>query len=280
LAKYAGRAGLTSVAAETPSFRLKVCRAERHLEELKTEIADYSKIRPYEAIRDVEADPQAYVYRARLREEPPPRIALIVGDFMHNLRSSLDHLAVALSVGGKWKRKAYFPVAVADYWQRSIETGEYADKFAAERERWHRYTGGIAEAPLAIIKALQPYKSGQDADTHPLRVLHALDNADKHRRLATLTLGLLDATTTIHDPAGGALFSQRLPGMVQDGAVVASFPFADASAEVDVHIHGAAQVAVEIAWEEGGLLKLPDGLQDLVVFVRRRVIALLEPFVF
>jgi hypothetical protein len=263
---------------ERPSFHLKVGRAERHLEELKTEISEYSKIRPYEAVRDRQLDPNAYVYRAHLREDPPPCLALIVGDFIHNLRSALDHVAVALSKA-KWKSKAHFPFVEHDLWETDIETGEYVSKWATDRELWARYTSGMAEEPLAIIKALQPYRSAEDAATHPLRILHTLDNTDKHRRLAIVTLGLLNAATTIYTDDRSALFHQWLPGMVEDGAVVAAFPFEDASAEVNVHIHGAAQVAIEMTWANRGLLKVPDSLTDLVKFVQANVISPLEPFV-
>ena len=264
--------------ARVASFRLKLDRAERHLKELKDELAKYSEVRPYEARRNREIDAQVYIYTAHLREKPPPVLGLIVGDFIHNVRSSLDHIAVALSPRSR-KNKASFPIETDFIWERDVETAEYVEKFADKRARWCSATKGIVQDPLAIIEGLQPYDRWQDPGTHELRVIAALDNADKHRELAVVTLGLLNASTTISDPSGNSLFHQWTPGVLEDGAVVAAFPFADMRAEMDVHIHGAVHVGVKMAWTNPvGILTIPDGLELLLNFVREMVIAPLEPF--
>jgi hypothetical protein len=98
-------------------------------------------------------------------------IALIMGDFIASLRSSLDHLAwqLALLGGGTPSRDICFPICEKD----SLET----------QLKIARSTYGIPDTAIPIVKSLQPYKS-EDAykSTHLWR-LNMLWNIDKHRHL-------------------------------------------------------------------------------------------------
>jgi hypothetical protein len=102
---------------------------------------------------------------------------LLLGDIVHNYRSSLDHVAWALYKRGrtpsltKWQEQGiYFPIA-------------------RERDQFNRWLigkrpklPGARRADVAIVRRFQPYITGQRRlNRHVLVVLDDLANADKHR---------------------------------------------------------------------------------------------------
>jgi hypothetical protein len=86
------------------SWRLKVERADRHLEEVKSAMADYASRQPFRAVRASQPKNQRHIwlYRLEMTEEPDPMILVIIGECLYDLRSALDHLAVAMApkIGG------------------------------------------------------------------------------------------------------------------------------------------------------------------------------------
>jgi hypothetical protein len=80
-------------------WRLKLDRAEEHLKNLEGEVAAYIHSDPYKAIRVTDCQQHSDCWRYLLHLSPPPTIplVLILGDAIHNMRSALDHLAVALA---------------------------------------------------------------------------------------------------------------------------------------------------------------------------------------
>src|SRR6185312_1300434 len=70
--------------------RLKVCRAEEHLQALKESIADYVASVPYELA--AEDDGETVNLVLTLISHPDPTIGAVIGDCLHNLRSALDYL--------------------------------------------------------------------------------------------------------------------------------------------------------------------------------------------
>jgi hypothetical protein len=89
------------------------------------------------------------------------------GDIVHNLRSSLDHLAYQLVIvgsGGEPTRRVEFPIA--------------KDLATYESEK-ARKVEGMRERAIKQIDNLKPYKAGNQL----LWRIHELDNIDKHRTL-------------------------------------------------------------------------------------------------
>ncbi|MDA8303258.1 MAG: hypothetical protein M0005_17365 [Actinomycetota bacterium] len=92
---------------------------------------------------------------------PPARLAALIGDCVHNLRSALDHLATYLleANGARPSPGTHFPIALTQ------------DVFA------HTIS---AFAPLPqqardTLLAVQPFQLGSEsADAHELWVLHQL----------------------------------------------------------------------------------------------------------
>jgi hypothetical protein len=187
----------------------KVYRAARHMEELQTLLQGVYQ----DAARTIvlKQETNSGDYGAILPAVPriPPEASALIGDFVHNLRSSLDHLAFQLVFAAKnrdggrktSKRKAHFPIYV--------HPGRYSDTSLA----------GADKAARALVKALQPFRD----KTHTLWLLDALDSWDERRPLRVvahdMTPGILDMS----------LYEQvwlRDPGPAVDNAQLARLRFA------------------------------------------------------
>jgi hypothetical protein len=142
--------------------RLKVKRAERHVDEIKTLLADFLKTDFCKV--HIEADPKTGDNLLKLDSiaKVPPEIALAVGDAIHNLRTAMDHVA--------------FDILGTDADWISFPMGKKRDDVITTRQ--HR---AIKEAfpDLAdfIADTIQPHRGGDFA----LWEIGALDNLDKHR---------------------------------------------------------------------------------------------------
>ncbi len=98
--------------------------------------------------------------------------ALIAGDFIHCLRSCLDHLAwqLALLGGDTPSRDICFPICEKDSLDAQL--------------RITRSTYGIPDAAISVVKSFQPYHSGDAYKSTHLHRLNTLWNIDKHRHIA------------------------------------------------------------------------------------------------
>jgi hypothetical protein len=117
--------------------------------------------------------------RAFLEPGPPPRIGVLCGDVVHNLRSALDHLANALVVanGGAPKEGSggtQFPIHVGG----GVSVA-------------HRPGPGASASAMWILEKVQP---GDITD--PLAVLNRLSNVDKHRTVNVLIVDFQDFEVT------------------------------------------------------------------------------------
>lgn len=159
----------------------KLLRAREHIFELDAAIGYYLQLWEDEIIHiEVHEHKDGSHWRLVGRwpavVPPPLRIALLVGDAVHNMRSTLDHLACALVLA-----KGNKPVVGSGGTQFPIFSSATNDR---GNPRQITVAGGVAEEALALIEGLQPYnRSSQDPDSDPLAVVANLDNADKHHTL-------------------------------------------------------------------------------------------------
>ncbi|MEM6429306.1 MAG: hypothetical protein AAF708_08720 [Deinococcota bacterium] len=142
---------------------IKVNRAKSHLDELSRSVKEFMGSTPYEIVTREEDDGDL-VYRVKIKSEPPVEWSAIIGDIVHNLRSSLDLLAWQLVIhNGKTPDKSvYFPIGLA-------ETG-YGKQLRSS-------IGNASSKSKKLIRRLKPFLGGNKILTQ----LHALDICDKHR---------------------------------------------------------------------------------------------------
>ncbi len=153
--------------------RLKLARAEHHLETLDRQITSFFGREPYSISYERKPDAGQHVYRVHVSETPPLAFGIIIGDCLQNMRSALDHLVwqLALRSGKRTtpSRLTAFPVCDTREAFRSKGTkNKVADLTAEDR------TG---------IERLQPFQIGGAARDHWLWHLNELSRIDRHRIL-------------------------------------------------------------------------------------------------
>ena len=143
---------------------LKLERARTHADELQKEIKDFLRKSPYRLV--VQNINKRKILRVEQTIGIPNIIPLLLGDFVHNCRSSLDHLATDLVLANQGGISGLlFPTGI-------------------DQEAFHKaLTGPITKAGDKVVAALtdaQIYRGGKGSS---LRGLHELDIADKHKML-------------------------------------------------------------------------------------------------
>lgn len=98
------------------SWWLKVKRAAQHYIEMRDMVEAYEQTCPYRAERMVShAKGQRHIWRyvVRVTQQPDPRMSVVIGEFVHDMRSALDHVAVAIAPGNR-RNSAGFPICADD----------------------------------------------------------------------------------------------------------------------------------------------------------------------
>lgn len=167
------------------SVELKLGRAEEHIGTLDAEIQAYFVNEPYSAYRLVENGGTDHVILWSQCSPPPERFGLIAGDAIHNVRSSLDHMAVALARSGaaaldanvseEEERRLQFPITMsAEEFQTQVTRGAL---------KW------VPDKAVAVIESRQPFNAlPKNPRLFPLYEISQFDNADKHRELTVALL--------------------------------------------------------------------------------------------
>lgn len=254
----------------THQYQLRLDRALYHMQCLESEVSRWLEKRPYRVINEFEAESGKKVVRIEVLEPPPAHFSLIVGDCVHNLRSTLDNLIYELAIArGQPSRKVeetlMFPIF------------RNAKEFTAKGKYRVR---GIAPEAQAIIERLQPYNRGYPYSFDPLWTLHELSRRDKHR-LPNLIL-LTPKIITEYSARGGLIsdISWIVSGPIEGSAVVARYrPVNNPEAEMDVQLDDTLSVGVGgIRPFPGHLRPIGDNLRVWRYFIIDKVVAALRPF--
>jgi hypothetical protein len=191
-------------------IRLKIKRAKHHISDCEVLARAPNKSGFYGLKPEQDPKTGDIFYRIWFPRDPPDEFALVAGEAIHQLRSSLDHLAWQLveANGGLPDDKTGFPICKTP---------------PKKKAGFERKVMGICPGAISVINALQPYQSGDDA----LWKLQELNNIDKHRFLYVAIHALADATVHRSKPAvpGAettvtASFSGSQRVMLQNGAIV------------------------------------------------------------
>jgi hypothetical protein len=161
--------------ARPDSVKWKLIRAQEHLDVLRAMTALYYKTHPAKVVRKLEGSPGEFIGEVVADFPVPTRFALIIGDFLQNLRSCLDYLVWELVLAAKNNpTHNMFPICTTP------------EAFNAQVAR-HRLDGVPVDA-IAEIEALQPYHDGQDPKGNVLTLLDNFCNINKHRRVLTTVI--------------------------------------------------------------------------------------------
>jgi hypothetical protein len=196
-----------------PVFRIS--RAREHIYNLQVETQMFLHENPYGFIREPDPEPGFQRIRATVNVPPPRRLSTILGDAIHSLRSSLDHLAwqLALMTTPKPFKKTAFPLNINQP-TKPIQT-----------------LNVIRDLPVGaknVVESVQPYHGGQWSY---LGVLHRLWNDDKHRALVLLAGWVPQADAVAPEILKGRVSAiEPFPGTFEHEKVVVRFkpdPYAE-----------------------------------------------------
>src|SRR3954469_10232103 len=154
--------------------RLKIFRAQEHLDSLKAEIRMYSDAKPYRfpaKQKGTEWTVQSEV------TDPPIRFSTLVGDCVVNARAALDYIGWQLC-----DRYLVPPVDLTNPSERRLTGFPISNAPRIKDNRLDNHLNRLTnrQVPaLAIseIESAQPYNAGYES----LWWLHELSNYDKHR---------------------------------------------------------------------------------------------------
>ncbi len=155
--------------------RAKLDRSKKHLSEFDAAfLSGDTPITTNVKVISIEEQPEGrYAICSIASGDLPPDVAMPVGDAVHNLRSSLDHLVcqLAMAAGNAAAcTRTQFPI--------------FAQNTSDNVKRIERLIGPVSPNAQAAIKALQPYqRRPADPTSDLLWILSELDIIDKHRLL-------------------------------------------------------------------------------------------------
>lgn len=268
----------------TDSWLLKLDRADKHLDEFNREVALYIDKHAHRTVRTL--SPKCNVHRdcwrfhLEITHQPDANFAVILGDVTHNLRSALDHIAVAIAPKRR-KYSTFFPIIDED-----IEYGFFVPtKTQLEaRQSFDRAVEGMPADAVAIIQRAQPYHLRPETahETHLLRVLSRLDNADKHRELIVLSSGLGNVKATVYARRYSLTQGGPVNTFVEDGAQVLHFttdrlwpPVSES--EMNVQVRGTQLITVEVGLGPNDVFRV-EGIGEMIPEMRAMFSAL-DPYV-
>jgi hypothetical protein len=154
--------------------RLKIRRAQDHVNSLKIAIDDYFARDPWAILLQRNNKTGGYRLVLKGREQVPADFSLIFGDAVHNFRTALDILANdAVRATGAVPKKVYFPFGQ--------DAQGFEDQLIEKMKQ-------APENVRAIIRSFKPFTGGNET----LRAMHDLDIGDKH--IALMNVNTATAT--------------------------------------------------------------------------------------
>jgi len=278
---------------------LKVQRAEKHMVDIQEEARRYAESKPYSFTRIRLPDSKNEIRgRFHITEQPDPMIAVMLGDFIHNLRSALDWVVVAC-FPKRLRYKASFPISFQDIFAKDRD-GNFVVDDTNLRNRFETTIEGLHPEARTFIIDLQPYQAinfGLGSHIHILGIISRLENADKHRQLITIGCGGQDFFLNFTFPGltQPIRFDQPLgirSQFLKDNTVIpCRFPpdgikSPDGSpvkpSDMDVHLEGIAKILVKVTRIGGNLPTddfLLDSIMDSALSDVRAILTKLEFFV-
>ena len=136
----------------------------------------------------------------------------VLGDYVQNLRSALDHAAYQLVASGSEPsdaalRRSQFPIC------------DTRDMFDSEVPR--RLSGVVAPRAMSVVEEAQPFKY-HNIYVSPTRILRELSNRDKHRLLIPLLLApddLQASSVQVHGAEVAAVTTAPHVPLIEGGTV-------------------------------------------------------------
>jgi len=184
--------------ADLSGVLAKLDRAEEHRLEFDELVEEYVGGEPYTIYSQYDPETGWHTLRWQaLREPPLQRLALVFGDMISNLRTTLDYLVwqLVLAAGNRPGRRTSFPVV------RRAKDWEVQSRTALS---------GIERRWAEEVESRQPFQRPDRPSIHPLAILDHVNNLNKHRFLpvALLSVEQLGLLINVESARGEVIESQ------------------------------------------------------------------------
>lgn len=247
----------------------KLQRAGEHVERLQADVRQFLEREPYRVTVDFEPEIDWHIAKTRIVEQPPLSLSVIFGEFAYECISALNHAVWQLAARKRGRIKVE---AIKDEIQFPVALSPESFKRKGLIKLCH-----VSQAAVAIIEELQPYNRWnrlQGAE-HPLALLKAAADADKHRVLApswgSVALRNLE---WVLDPGPGdpvrevvGRFIVSRDATLDDGTKAMGIRFDVANDQAKVRMEG--DLAPEIALGAGEYMVSLLDIQHLALFMNR-----------
>lgn len=155
----------------------RICRAEENIEALKPLLRTYYETQAHRLTGHFNPATKQVSFHSNVGA-PPERFFTLLGDILHELRSSLDQTAWILvehagnqpNENTKWPILSVAPMAPQSGPNRGVAPAPHV-------------AGGVSASATSIIENSQPYKKAPYEALHPLWALERLNIVDKHRHV-------------------------------------------------------------------------------------------------
>jgi hypothetical protein len=201
--------------------RLRVIRAQEHLNSVVTDIGIYRREHPYEIVSQ-ENDDHTSTQTVKISTPPPVRLSMIIGDCVTNARAALDYTVWELA-------RRYFDPRVDITKSNDRRLASFKISENATNKNHVDWLMDLAKRKIPAsaiddIKEVQPYQSGDDS----LLWLQELVNTDKHQMplLTIRVLGLVfdGATSVTLKAEGGGLDLASMSATGVTGVLLPIYP--------------------------------------------------------
>lgn len=183
--------------------RLKLGRAEYHLDAFACLVREHLEVQPYGLRVEPDPDGPHHLVRAQIRHQPPPLLGLVAGEVAHQARSCLDLALYHLSDASPADRRhLQFPIGTSlQGYRRADQRGMLV---------------GVGPRHRAVVERHQPYERIPSAPGRdPLAILADLNNTDKHRVLPTVGAAVQVSCVPVRaKPGTTAIVRKPIPGGV------------------------------------------------------------------
>ncbi|HLF71864.1 MAG TPA: hypothetical protein VI759_06905 [Dehalococcoidia bacterium] len=263
------------------SWWLKIKRAQHHMVEIERCLLTYQNSHPYDVVPIRQPNHRQNLAHRLVMRQPDPALAIILGEFIHSLRSALDHIVVACSTPQE-RKSAAFPVAYID--PRAVDDrGAFINPDAEQREAFERQIKGLTVQAQAIVIRSQPYTSS-DPDRAGIGIINRLENADKHRQLIVVGHGLRDPRITLRVRGIDFESPTRIAAhsFLEDGARLEPEITTPPGLEVEMQLSGTPVVTVKVSRLGGNQRPIDIPVRTFMVYALwafRPFLREMEPFI-
>ena len=228
----------------------KLDRLQEHMQVFQREMAHYFWSEPYGALGKIEGNEGWYVFRTKVRRQPPIRLGILLGECVGQLRSVLDHFIWQIAV---WHCRPKGPPERLGF---PIKTNGGKRRYAINKLR-----GYIPDDWLAVVEALQP----QDRGDSPLAVIEGFWNQDKHQTVIPIamtgTTGFLGLQYRPNPDSGQILNSRERAGVrLEDGTELCRVKILPQGSNPRVDVYFCTALLVEVQGGQSLMTTLDLGL--------------------